>query len=86
MFFLEPFYAIIKSLLMLGLLIFSLYESGMSALEYVKTGSGNTINPWIIIPYTIAMVAICLSLSFYNKKQKPRSMNEVFLVDTGSLI
>ena len=84
MFFLEPFYAIIKSLLMLGLLIFSLYESGMSALEYVKTGSGNTINPWIIIPYSIAMVAISLSLSFYNKKQNKKINNASIMLTAES--
>ena len=84
MFFLEPFYAIIKSLLMLGILIFSLYESGMSALEYVKTGAGNTINPWIIIPYSIAMVAICLFVSFYNKKQNKKINNASIMLTAES--
>ena len=84
MFFLEPFYAIIKSLLMLGLLIFSLYESAMSALDFVKTGTGSTINPWIIIPYSIAMVAMCLSLSFYNKKQNKKINNASIMLTAES--
>ena len=84
MFFLEPFYAIIKSLLMLGLLIFSLIESGRSALEYLNTGVGSTINPWLILPYTAVMVAMCFSLSIYNKKQNKKINNASIMLTAES--
>ena len=72
MFFLEPLYGIIKAILMFVLLAFSLYESGTTAFTYFKTGVGATIYFDPILPYTIIMVIMCFSLSYYNKKQNEK--------------
>ena len=53
-YFLEPFYAILKSLLMFALLIFSTVESGISALDYFNKGVGETINFTLVLPYSLA--------------------------------
>jgi len=72
MFFLEPLYGIIKAILMFVLLATSLYESGSTAFAYFKTGVGATIYFDPILPYTIIMVIMCFSLSYYNKKQNEK--------------
>ena len=72
MFFLEPLYGIIKAILMFVLLATSLYESGVTAFTYFNTGVGETIYFDPILPYTIIMVIMCFSLSYYNKKQNEK--------------
>ena len=68
MFFLEPFYGVIKSLLMFALLAVSLFESGIDVYQYLTYGTGNSINYNIVLPYTAIMVAMSFSLSFFNKR------------------
>lgn len=82
MFFLEPFYGIIKSLLMFVLLAISLIESGMSAYTYLTTGFGASINFHVILPYSIVMVVMCFSLSYFNKQQN-RKINNVSIMLTA---
>lgn len=72
MFFLEPLYGIIKSILMFALLAISLFESGSTAFAYFNTGVGSTIYFDPILPYTIIMVIMCFGLSYFNKKQNDR--------------
>ena len=84
MYFLEPFYAIIKSLLMFALLIFSIVESGLSAYDYFKTGVGNTIDFSIILPYSVLMVIMCFSLSYFNKRQNKRIKNSSIMLTAES--
>ena len=72
MFFLEPLYGIIKAILMFVLLATSLYESGATAFTYFNSGVGATIYFDPILPYTIIMVIMCFSLSYYNKKQNEK--------------
>lgn len=84
MFFLEPFYGIIKSLLMFALLVSSIVESSMSAYQYFTTGVGDTINFFIILPYSIVMAIMCFSLSFFNKKQNKKINNASIMLTAES--
>lgn len=84
MFFLEPFYAIIKALLMFVLLISSIIESSMSAYVYFTTGIGNTIDFNIILPYSIIMVIMCFGLSFFNKQQNKKIKNSSIMLTAES--
>jgi predicted Co/Zn/Cd cation transporter (cation efflux family) len=84
MFFLEPFYGLIKAILMFVLLAVSTYESAMSAIEYWVNGTGNLINVWIILPYTVVMVAMCFWLSSYNKKQNKKINNASIMLTAES--
>lgn len=84
MFFLEPLYGIIKSILMMTLLIVSMYESGSSAYIYYKTGVGETINFKLILPYAILMVVMCFSLSYFNKRQNKKIKNTSIMLTAES--
>lgn len=84
MFFLEPFYGILKALLMLVLLAVSTYESTVSAIEYWTEGTGNIINIWIILPYAVVMVAMCFWLSYFNKKQNKKINNASIMLTAES--
>lgn len=75
MYFLEPLYGIIKSILIFVLLASSLTQSAMSAYQYFAYKTGSIINFTPILPYTIAMVALCFFLHFYNKKQNKKINN-----------
>ena len=75
MYFLEPLYGIVKSLLMFFLLIYSLIESSITAYNYFSLGIGETIQINSVIIYSIAMVAMCFALSFFNKKQNQKINN-----------
>lgn len=67
--FLEPLYAILKSILTLSLLIFSVYSTAITAWNYFFNGVGEAMNTSPVLPYTIAMVTMCFSLAFYNHWQ-----------------
>lgn len=84
MYFLEPFYGIIKSLLMVVLLVVSAFESTMSAYMYWTTGVGDTINIGLILPYTVLMVAMCFGLSYFNKSQNRKIKNASIMLTAES--
>lgn len=67
--FLEPLYAILKSILTLSLLIFSVCSTAIVAWNYFSSGTGEPMNTSPVFPYTIAMVIMCFSLAFYNQWQ-----------------
>lgn len=69
LFFLEPLYAIFKSLLTLFLLVFSVTTTGQAAWEYFAHGVGEPMNIGPVLPYTILMVVLCFSLGFFNTAQ-----------------
>ena len=75
MYFLEPFYGVIKAILIFVLLTVSTVESSISAYNYWKFGIGETINVAIVMPYTICMLAICFGLFLFNKKQNKKLGN-----------
>lgn len=67
--FLEPFYAVLKSLLILLLLAVSLRETSKSAYMYFAHGVGNTIDISPVLPYTVIMVILCFGLGCFNRHQ-----------------
>lgn len=75
MFFLEPLYGLIKSILIFVLLAVSLIESGLTAFDYFLKDIGSKINLTPILPYTIIMVIMCFGLSFFNKQQNKKINN-----------
>lgn len=74
-FFLEPFYAILKSLLTLGLLIYATISVTAKAMDYFLHGTGEIMNYGPVIPYEILMVILCTALSFFYWKQNKRINN-----------
>ena len=71
-YFLEPLYAILKSLLTLILLVVSVVSTAMVAYEYFANGTGNPMNTTPVLPYGIAMMAICFGLGIFNKLQNKK--------------
>ena len=74
-YFLEPLYGILKSILVLFLLAFSLNETIGTAYDYFALGIGEAININPVLPYSILMVIMCFSLSYFNKKQNAKINN-----------
>lgn len=72
LYFLEPLYAVLKSLLILSLLIITVIGTGQTAYVYFSTGMGETMNTAPVLPYTIAMAILCFGLSIYNRRQNKR--------------
>ncbi len=73
--FLEPFYAILKSLFILLLLGTSLAETSKTAYNYFFYGTGEIMNIGPVLPYSIAMVILCFGLGLFNKYQNKRINN-----------
>ena len=75
MYFLEPFYGVVKSILIFILLTVSIVESSISAINYFQHGIGNTINIPIVLPYTLVMLIMSFGLLIFNKKQNQKISN-----------
>ena len=75
MYFLEPFYGVVKSILIFVLLTVSIVESSISAINYFQHGIGETINIPIVLPYTMIMLIMSFSLLIFNKKQNQKIGN-----------
>lgn len=76
LFFLEPLYAIFKSLLTLFLLCISVVSTAQNAYTYFSTGSGDPMNIGPVLPYSVAMIVLCFGLGFFNKTQN-RKINNI---------
>lgn len=74
-FFLEPLYAILKSLITLSLLSISVVQTSATASEYFIYGIGNPMNIGPVLPYTISMVILCFGLGIFNKMQNKKINN-----------
>ena len=74
-YFLEPLYGILKSLLTLALLVISVVATSTAAYEYFALGKGSLMNIGPVLPYTIAMVILCFGLSIFNARQNKRINN-----------
>jgi predicted Co/Zn/Cd cation transporter (cation efflux family) len=74
-YFLEPLYAILKSLLTLSLLVVSVVVTSVAAYQYFAHGTGNVMNIAPVLPYTISMVILCFGVGFFNKKQNKKINN-----------
>jgi len=75
LYFLEPLYAIFKSLLTLFLLVFSVIDTGKVAWEYFANGVGTPLKIEPVIPYAVLMVIMCFGLGFFNKHQNRKTNN-----------
>lgn len=79
-FFLEPLYAILKSLLTLALLVYATVSATAKAMDYFLYGKGEIMNYGPVIPYEIVMVILCVALSiFYWKQNKKINNNSTML-------
>lgn len=75
MFFLEPLYGIIKSLLMFALLFYSLIETSIVAYNYFFNNAQQLLNFGPVTAYSLIMVIMCFGLSAYNKHQNKKINN-----------
>lgn len=75
MFFLEPFYGVLKAISIFILLVSSITQSATAAFNYAFHGIGERMNLLPVLPYTIVMFGLSLFLYFYNKKQNKKIHN-----------
>lgn len=75
LYFLEPLYAIMKSLLVLALLLVSVLGTSTTAYDYFSKGVGEPMNIAPVLPYAISMVILCFGLSYFNSKQNKKINN-----------
>ena len=75
MYFLEPLYGLIKSLLIFALLIYSTIETSTTAFRYFSSGTGSPIDVNAILIYTLIMVFLCFGLAMFNKEQNKKINN-----------
>jgi len=84
LYFMEPLYAICKSLLTLALLVISLQATAVTAYDYFYHGIGEAMNISPVLPYTIGMVILCFGLSIYNKYQNKKINNTSTILSAES--
>lgn len=84
--FLEPLYAILKSVLILILLVISVIITSQIAYDFFYKGTGKLMNIAPVLPYTISMVILCFGLSYYNRRQnkKIRNASTILLAESKS--
>lgn len=74
-YFLEPFYAIFKSLFTLIILVISVVGTAQVAYRYFAFAEGEPINTAPVLPYVIAMLVLCFGLGIFNMLQDKRIGN-----------
>ena len=84
MYFLEPLYGLIKSLLIFYLLISSTVEVSIEAYQYFANGIGELFNLTPVLPYSITMVVLSFGLSYFNKKQNQKTHNSSTMLTAES--
>jgi Predicted Co/Zn/Cd cation transporters len=86
LYFLEPLYAILKSIFILVLLITSVIITSQVAYAYFYNGTGKVMNIAPVLPYTISMVILCFGLSYYNSRQnkKINNVSTILLAESKS--
>ena len=72
-YFLEPLYAVLKSMLTLVLLGYTTISVTKKAMDYFLYGIGEVMNYGPVIPYEIIMVVMCFSLSCFYWRQNKRT-------------
>lgn len=75
LYFLEPLYAVIKSILSISLMFIALITSSQTAYMYFVHGKGEIMNIEPLLPYSLFMTILCIGLSFYNNKQNKKINN-----------
>ena len=69
LYFLEPLYAIFKSVLIIAVMIHALISSAQVAFDYFLNGNGQIMNTAPVPAYSVAMTVLCIGLSVFNRKQ-----------------
>lgn len=82
LFFLEPLYALIKSIAIFVLLFITLMETSATAYAYFVNNYGHPIEAGPVLPYTIITGAMCFLLAFYNSK-KNKQINNMSTIITS---
>lgn len=72
LYFLEPLYAIFKSLLTLSLLISATIIAGETAFIYFFDGVGSPMYIVPVLPYTMIATVLCFGLGIYNHSQNKK--------------
>lgn len=83
-YFLEPLYAILKSLLTLTLLVISVVGTALSAYDYFANGNGSPMITGPVLPYSISMVVLCFGLFFFNRFQNKKINNISTIINAES--
>ncbi|WP_313176140.1 cation transporter [Streptococcus parasuis] len=84
LYFLEPLYAIMKSLATLLLLLFAVLETSTTAFAYFVNGIGHTMTTGPVVPYTITMFLIYMGLYFYNRHMSARLNHMSIIIQAES--
>lgn len=82
LYFLEPLYAIMKSLSILFLLVISVFSTGRTAWTYFEKGTGSPLITGPVVPYAITMMVICFGLGFFNQAQN-KKINRISTILTA---
>lgn len=69
LYFLEPLYAVFKSVLMVVLMIVALVTASGVAYNYFVYGKGQVMNTAPLPAYAILMAVLCLGLGLFNRSQ-----------------
>lgn len=69
MYFLEPLYAFLKSLLLISVMAYALITSAAQVYAYFVHGEGEIMRTAPIPAYAVSMAALCLGLALFNRKQ-----------------
>lgn len=69
LYYLEPLYAVIKSVMMIVLMVVALVEAGQVAIAYFVHGKGEVMNTAPLPFYAVLMTVLCLGLAFFNRGQ-----------------
>lgn len=84
LYFLEPLYAVLKSVLTLALLGASVFSAAGAAFAYFVHGTGSPMNIGPVVPYAISMVILCFGLGFYNGNQNKKINNASIILNAES--
>lgn len=80
--FLEPLYSMFKTLLIVTLLVFSIFKTSVTAINYFKYGTGTPLNLTPVLPYTIIMFVLFSTISFNNYRQNKKINNVSTMLQT----
>lgn len=80
--FLEPLYSMFKTLLIVSLLVFSIFKTSTTAINYFKYQTGTPLNLIPVLPYTIIMFILCSTISMNNYRQNKKINNVSTMLQT----
>lgn len=75
LYFLEPLYAVFKSVLLIVMMIYAVVSSAQTAFKYFFYGEGQIMKTAPLPLYGAAMAVLCLGLAVFNRNQYKRTNN-----------